>query len=94
MLVRGEVKCLHCGFVSGTWVGTRSSTLRPPGFVPAAPGLCEDVPDPLRCLRCRGPVYLESPEPVLPPARLRRITQLREQLDALNFRRSRGRPAA
>ncbi len=89
MLVRGDVKCLHCGYVSGTWVGVAGTPLRRAGFTSDAGAPVDAVPDPLRCLRCGGPVYLESAAPVLSPSRLRRIRQLREQLDALDLRRKR-----
>ena len=89
MLVRGELKCLHCGYVSGTWVGAAGTPLRRAGFTPSPGAPAEAIPDPLRCLRCGGPVYLESAAPVLSPSRLQRIRQLREQLDALDLRRKR-----
>lgn len=93
MLVRGDVKCLHCGYVSGSWVGMAGGPLRRSGFTASTPVPPDAIPDPLRCLRCGGPVYLDAASPVLSPSRLRRIRQLREQLEALDFRRKR-RPAA
>jgi hypothetical protein len=80
MLVKGDVKCLHCGHVSGEWMGERGTPLTSDGArfdVSSA-----DAGAPLRCRRCRGPVYLDSVEPVATSARLRRIQRLRAQLAA------------
>lgn len=94
MLVRGEVKCLHCGCVCGTWAGRQGGSLRRPGFVPSPAFAHLPVPEPLRCFRCGGPVSLDGAEPVLSPSRLRRIHLLRAQFETLDPRRQPRPPAA
>jgi hypothetical protein len=64
--VTGDVKCYHCGHISGQVVGWRGERLVLQSFRPRA-GYQGDVPGPgdkLRCERCRGPVYLEDLRPV------------------------------
>ncbi len=87
MLVKGEVKCLHCGFISGEWVGAKGSPVSVAGYRP------RDVQQPLgdreghvRCARCAGSVFLEGVEPVISGYRLRRIQRLRAQIAALDGR--------
>ena len=73
-----DVKCYHCGHISGQVEGTRAKrlfvdTFRPrPGFQGAPP----ETAARLRCERCGGPVYLEDiraipaqAEPISLPAR-------------------------
>jgi hypothetical protein len=74
MEVMGDVKCYHCGHISGQVVGRRGAPVGSrPGrlalhtFKPRE-GFSGDPPAPgerLRCERCRGPVYLEDLRPVL-----------------------------
>lgn len=81
MLMIGDVKCYHCGHVSGQVEGTRGQRLVLHTFKPR-PGYQGVVPaagDRLRCERCQGPVYLEDLRAVTPvplpaafPARERR----------------------
>ncbi len=79
MLVKGEVACLHCGHVSGDWVGERGTPLTVHGFRrPAAEGI--DPSTPLKCARCGGPVFLDNAGMVVSMARLKRIARLRRQL--------------
>lgn len=71
MRMMGDVKCYHCGHVSGQVEGTRTDrlvihTFKPrPGFQ----GILPQKGQRLRCERCQGPVYLEDlrPEPAEPP---------------------------
>lgn len=70
MRVVGDVKCYHCGHVSGQIEGTRTDRLVLHTFRPR-PGYQGPVPGPgqrLRCERCQGPVFLEDLQPVLGPA--------------------------
>ena len=77
MRVVGEVKCYHCGHVSGEIEGTRTDRLVLHAFRPR-PGYKGEVPRPgqrIRCERCQGPVYVEDlrpvplyPEPIFSPA--------------------------
>lgn len=85
MLVTGEIKCLHCGFISGRWVGPGGAPLTIAGFKPAQGDLAgaNDASALVRCARCDGPVFLDDAEPVISSYRLRRIRRLREQIAAL-----------
>ena len=89
MLVKGDVKCLHCGYVSGQWVGPNGAPLTVAGFKSdhLAPG--SDPAALIRCTRCDGPVFLEDAGLVISAYRLRRIRRLREQIAALDAHRNR-----
>lgn len=58
----GDVKCYHCGHISGQVEGTKDKQLVLTGFSPRpgyqgpkfGPG------DKLRCERCQGPVFIED----------------------------------
>ena len=88
MQVVGDVKCYHCGHVSGQVEGTRTKRLVLHSFTPR-PGYKGPIPGPgdrLRCERCSGPVYLEdlrpAPEPafqVVVPARIKRARPSRNK---------------
>lgn len=94
MLIKGDVKCLHCGFVSGAWVGPNGVPLTFAGFRPSPPAEPRDPGEPIQCLRCRGPVVLEGATPVLSSRRIQRIRRLREQIAALEAEQNgRGRAA-
>ncbi len=89
MLVKGDLKCLHCGCVSCQWTGVRGAHLTFAG-VPVDQRL--DVLDTtavVRCARCGGPVFLEDVEPVVSSQRIRRIRRMREQIAALDAHRGR-----
>jgi hypothetical protein len=71
MQVVGDVKCYHCGHISGQVEGERTSRLVLRKFTPRQ-GFKGDLPkpgQPLRCERCSGPVFLEdlraAPTPLL-----------------------------
>jgi hypothetical protein len=90
MLVTGDIKCLHCGFISGRWVGPGGAPLTPPGYQPKQPQPAGEPQDPsalLRCARCEGPVFLDDVDPVISSTRLRRIRRLREQIAAIDAHR-------
>jgi hypothetical protein len=81
MQMVGDVKCYHCGHVSGEVEGTRTDRLVLHTFKPR-PGYRGEVPRPgerIRCERCKGPVFLEElravpsriPPVVLPATRKR-----------------------
>lgn len=91
MLVTGDVKCLHCGFISGQWVGQNGAPVTAAGLKDASATTLnpEDV---VRCLRCDGPVFLDEVSLVISSTRLRRIRRLREQIAAFDAPRS-GRAA-
>ena len=70
MQVIADVKCYHCGHVSGQVEGTRSKRLVLHTFNPR-PGYEGTPPtkgDRIRCERCKGPVYLEDLRTVTPEA--------------------------
>ncbi len=86
MLVTGDVKCLHCGFLSGRWVGAKGSPLTAAGLRESNPD--DDPSELLHCRRCDGSVFLDDASPVISSTRLRRIRRLREQIRALDSRRA------
>jgi len=91
MLVTGDVKCLHCGYISGKWVGKGGTPVIESGFTPGSPRpAADDSSAAVRCARCDGPVFLDEVTPVISSYRLRRIQRLRDQIAALE----RKRPAA
>ncbi|MCZ2109762.1 MAG: hypothetical protein LC118_09385 [Dehalococcoidia bacterium] len=91
MLVTGDVKCLHCGYISGKWVGPGGAPIIENGFTPGTPRATPDDPAAaVRCMRCDGPVFLDDVGPVISGYRLRRIQRLRAQVAAFE----RKRPAA
>lgn len=90
MLVTGDVKCLHCGHISGKWTGPGGAPLTEAGFTPSQPRMAADDPAaPVHCLRCGGPVLLDEAALVISTYRLRRIRRLREQIAALDAHRRR-----
>lgn len=88
MLVIGEVKCLHCGFENGRWVGAKGAPLAISGLRNHTPGEGHEPSDLIRCVRCEGPVFLDDATMVINSARLRRIRRLREQIAALDAQRA------
>ena len=92
MLVKGEVKCLHCGHGNGDWVGIGGTPLTIAGF--RGPHAQEGDPStPLKCARCHGPVYLDDAAAVMNSYRVRRIQRMRAQIAALDALRRRARAA-
>jgi hypothetical protein len=83
MLVKGDVKCLHCGYISGEWVGRSGAPLTFAGFKSPRP-IAMEPSAAVRCLRCEGPVFLENAGLVSSKERLRRIERLRAQLAAFD----------
>ena len=66
MLIRADVKCYYCGFVSGHLEGDPQSPRAQWSFHPssdAAPGSRQRGRQ-IRCGRCGGPVYLDDFESV------------------------------
>ena len=66
MKVVGEVKCYHCGHVSGEIEGSRTDHLVLHSFTPR-PGYKGTPPGPgdrIRCERCGGPVFIEDLRPI------------------------------
>jgi hypothetical protein len=66
MKVVGEVKCYHCGHVSGEIEGIRTDHLVLHSFKPR-PGYQGKPPergDKIRCERCKGPVFIEDLRPL------------------------------
>ena len=88
MLVTGDVKCLHCGFISGKWVGQSGAPVIEAGFTPMEPRMrAGDSSAAVRCGRCDGPVFLDEATLVISSYRLKRIQRLRDQIAALERRR-------
>jgi hypothetical protein len=88
MLVIGDVKCLHCGFISGRWVGSKGAPLTISGLRNRELEPDEDPATPVRCARCEVPVFLDDDSIVISIHRLRRIRRLREQIAALDAHRA------
>lgn len=64
MRICAQIKCYHCGYVSGQICGesegtTRWEQLRPN---PTFQGELPRAGEPLRCFRCHGPVFLDEVE--------------------------------
>jgi hypothetical protein len=81
MDVTADVKCYHCGHVSGQITGPKGGPLRITRFAPR-PGFKGQLPGPgsrLRCERCKGPVFLEDVSPMgldlVPANRRARLTE-------------------
>lgn len=90
MLVTGDVKCLHCGHVSGRWLGPSGAPVTEAGFTPNQPREAPaDLTAPVHCARCGGPVLLDEATLVISSYRLRRIRRMREQIAALDAHRPR-----
>ncbi len=83
MRMVGDVKCYHCGHVSGQVEGTRSDRLVFHTFKPRSghQGALPRRGQRLRCERCQGPVYLEDlrPMPAEPPPVLLSATPKRSR---------------
>ena len=87
MLVKGDIKCLHCGHISGEWVGVGGTPLNMAGYRGAQ--LHDDEPATLlKCARCHGPVFLDDAAAVVNSYRLRRIRRMRAQIAAYDARRA------
>lgn len=91
MLVTGDAKCLHCGFISGRWVGQNGAPVNIGGLKERSPE-AGDPEELVRCQRCDGPVFLDEVNLVISSTRLRRIRRLREQIAAFDSHRT-GRAA-
>ena len=91
MLVQGELKCLHCGYISGSWIGQGGTPLVPDGFRGPDTGAIPrvDTAGIVHCSRCLGPVFLDEVSPVISATRLRRIQRLRAQIAAIDARKRR-----
>ena len=66
MRIAGDVKCYHCGHISGQVEGNRGKRIVLDTFTPR-PGYKGELPktgERIRCERCGGPVYLEDVRPV------------------------------
>ena len=87
MRVKGEVKCLHCGFVSGVWTGESGAPLTADGFVPEDEAAGRDeVTDPISCVRCGGPVTRHDASPVISRRRIERLRRMRARVAELQRR--------
>jgi hypothetical protein len=66
MKVIGDVKCYHCGHVTGQIEGERGDRLVLERFNPRAgyQGTPPGRGDRIRCDRCGGPVYIEDLHPL------------------------------
>jgi hypothetical protein len=87
MIMQGDVKCLHCGFVSGQWMGESGTPVTAKGFQPSQGAAPDDPTEGIRCARCEGPVVLDDATPVISSRRIRRIRRLRAQIAAMDAER-------
>ena len=62
MLLVGDVKCYHCGHISGQIEATRDKRLVLQAFKPREgyKGKKPAAGDTIRCERCDGPVFLDD----------------------------------
>ncbi len=89
MLVKGEIKCLHCGHISGEWVGVSGSALTMEGFkATGAQTRSGDASAAIHCQRCDGPVFLDDAGLVISSYRIRKIRRLRAQIAAYDAKRA------
>ena len=65
-----DVKCYHCGHISGQIIGRRGQPLRVTDFKPRQGYTGPEVHPghKLRCERCRGPVFLEDAGSAIVPS--------------------------
>lgn len=64
MKICAQIKCYHCGYISGQICG-ESEGPNPWQELRPNPNFKGDLPqpgEPLRCFRCHGPVYLDELE--------------------------------
>ena len=87
-MVNRDIKCLHCGFDNGRWVGPKGTPLTLSGLRNRETSEEEDLASLVRCSRCEGPVFLDDASMVINSSRLRRIRRLREQIAALDNHRA------
>ena len=68
MFTVADVKCYHCGFISGELTVERGQPVNTAAFQPVAAyaGSETSRTGRLRCYRCSGPVYLEDVRTVRP----------------------------
>lgn len=78
MLTVADVKCYHCGFISGEVVVERGKPILASSYKPSSACTSSQTLKVgwLRCCRCNGPVYLDDvrtvrPRPVLSPSEMR-----------------------
>jgi len=63
MIIEADVKCYHCGHVSGQVVGEADKPFQPELFHPfsaADASALRQAKDRLRCYRCGGPIFLDD----------------------------------
>lgn len=87
MLVKGDIKCLHCGHITGQWVGVNGDPLTMAGLRTPDGQRPADPHAPVKCGRCDGPVFLDDVGLVRSSARLRRIERMRAQIAAFDAHR-------
>ena len=61
-MVVADVKCYHCGHLSGELIGARSAPVKDWTFEPRKGEPRVAGPN-LKCIRCNGPIYLEDLRP-------------------------------
>ncbi len=73
-----DVKCYHCGHISGQIFGRQHQPLKVSNFVPRKGYTGPEVKPgmKLRCERCQGPVFLEDATNGLPLGRRIRRTDV------------------
>ena len=59
MKLVADVKCYHCGHMSGEVIGERNQSVKDWTFEPRS-GVQRLVGAGLRCNRCEGPIYMED----------------------------------
>ncbi len=82
MQMIGDVKCYHCGHISGQVDGNRTADGMVFHSFNPRPEYKGDPPGPgdrIRCERCQGPVFLEDLQPV--PVLAELITQAKKKAE-------------
>ncbi len=90
MVISADIKCYHCGHVSGQLVGDPSQPVKISAFHPSAMWSDKSLRpgETLRCFRCGGPVYLDDVQMVK-----QRPVKLEDEEEEMTGRRRRSSAA-
>lgn len=66
MVITADIKCYHCGHVSGHITGDVNEPVKLSGFRPSVTWMGKELRpgQAIRCFRCGGPVFLDDVQTV------------------------------